>query len=31
MVLLAPSWYGLQHMLSVIENAANEINMSFNT
>ena len=30
-VLLAPSWYGLQYMLGVIENAANEINMIFNT
>ena len=31
MVLLAPSWFGLQKLLSVIEDAANEINMSFNT
>jgi len=30
-VLFAPSWCGLQHLLNVIEMSANEINMSFNT
>ena len=31
MVLLAPSWFGLQSMLNVIESSAKEICMSFNT
>jgi len=31
MVLLAPSWFGLQTLLNVIESSANEICMSFNT
>ena len=31
MVLLAPSWHGLQNLLNTIENAANDVNMSFNT
>jgi len=31
MVLLAPSWYGLQFLLNTIEKAADDINMSFNT
>ena len=30
-VLLAPSWCGLQHLLNVIEMSSNEITMSFNT
>ena len=30
-VLLAPSWVGLQSLLNVIESAANGLNMSFNT
>ena len=31
MVLIAPSWFGLQSLLKVVELSANEINMSFNT
>ena len=31
MVLLAPSWFGLQTLLNVVESSANEICMSFNT
>jgi len=31
MVLLAPSWFGLQSLLNVLESSANEIFMSFNT
>ena len=30
-VLLAPSWCGMQSLLNVIESSPNEINMSFNT
>ena len=30
-VLLAPSWYGLQYLLKVIESAASDVSMSFNT
>ena len=30
-VLLSPSWHGLQYILNVIEISANEISMSFNT
>jgi len=30
-VLLAPSWCGMQSLLSVTESSANEINMSFYT
>jgi Reverse transcriptase (RNA-dependent DNA polymerase) len=31
MILLAPSWHGLQNLLNTIENAANNVKMSFNT
>lgn len=31
MVLLAPSWFGLQSLLNVLESSAHEIFMSFNT
>jgi len=31
MVLLAPSWKGLQDLLNIIDKVAVEINMSFNT
>jgi hypothetical protein len=31
MVLLAPSWHVLQNLLNTIENAVNNVNMSFNT
>jgi hypothetical protein len=31
MVLLAPSWHALQSLLHTVEDAANAINMSFNT
>ena len=29
--LLAPPWYGLQYLLKVIESAASDVSMSFNT
>ena len=31
MIAQAPSWHGLQNLLRIIEDAANQINMSFNT
>jgi len=30
MVLIAPSWHALQSLLSVVDDAANKISMSFN-